>query len=389
MLGKLNLFVSTPRSSDHYTTHNRRRHACGAITTFTEGRRAISYAILYSYESLFQRFSFLLARETLAVFSASLIVLVASCLGFYRLSVEPPSSKHFTVTDSQSRLVFHHAAQFFPLLDACKKHIIITPKNDQNVLIEDCLKDAVLVHQAVLNISGYKKLCFRPRVPESINERRINQNCIISSPLELAGAHFEHLSNLPSTLAREFTNPCTVLSTGQSFQSSFKEMLSGFQVDRTTDPKTARPDALQVIYFIRKAINEEEEHEVVNFKASFVNHISSMNYHLKCVTLSLKTGKDTTDAFQKMLQTELRPLYLSSLAMVFLVFFVIYLSSNNLTCVTTVVLTFSSIMFPLVCAVGIISVASIFLSPVFLFTPFPILGKSTSDVVFVLGEREG
>ena len=265
----------------------------------------------------------------------------------------------------------------------------MTPKNDQNVLIEDCLKDAVLVHQAVLNISGYKNLCFRQRLPESISERRINQNCIISSPLELAGAHFEHLSNLSSILAREFTNPCTVLSTGQSFQSSFKEMLSGFQVDRTTNPKTARADALQVIYFIRKAINEEEEHEVVNFEASFANHISSMNYHLKCVTLSLKTGKDTTDAFQKMLQPELRPLYLSSLAMVFLVFFVIYLSSSDPTCVTTVVLTFSSILFPLVCAVGIISVASIFLSPVFLFIPFLILGKSTSDVVFVLEEWEG
>ena len=69
----------------------------------------------------------------------------------------------------------------------------MTPKHGQNILREDSLKDEVLVHQTVVNISGYENLCFKRLLPESINETRVKQKFVISSPLELAGARFEHL----------------------------------------------------------------------------------------------------------------------------------------------------------------------------------------------------
>ena len=202
-------------------------------------RRTVSYRILTAYEKAFEKFGLLLARKPLVVLLVSLTVVVASCLGFLRLSVEKPSSKHFTVTDSQSRYDLRHAAQFFPLLEARQEQIIMTPKHGQNILSEDCLKDAVLVQQTVENTSGYKNLCFRQMLPESATKKLTKQNCVISSPLELAGANFEHLSNLSSIIAREWTNPKKTLSTGESFHSSFKQMLSIFQLEYKTHPPTA------------------------------------------------------------------------------------------------------------------------------------------------------
>ena len=67
-----------------------------------------------------------------------------------------------------------------------------------------------------------------------------------------------------------------MLSTGQAFQSSFKEMLSGFLVK--TNPLAARADALQIVYFIKKATNEEEDRNIHNFETSFESYVLSVIY---------------------------------------------------------------------------------------------------------------
>ena len=258
------------------------------------------------------------------------------------------------------------------------------PKHGQNILSEGCLKDAVLVHQAVLNISGFKNICFRQPPPEGTTEKLVKQSCVISSPFEVAGTHF---SNLSSILALKWKNPRTVLSDGQSLHSSFKQMFSSFQSEDNTDPLSARADALRIVYFIRKATNDEDQ-EVLNFEASFEGLVLSMRRRLKCASLFFKTAKTTTDALQNVLKPELRTLYLSSLTMVLLVLIVTYLSCNNLGCLATVLLILSSVLLPLTCAAGIVSMLKISLFQTTVFVPFLLLGKGTSDVVLFLREWE-
>ena len=371
-----------PRSFDFDKKRGRRHLGCGAIL---RKRRAISYGILTAYEKAFEKFGLFLARKPLVVLLLSVFVILVSCLGFVRLNVDQPSRNQFTVIDSQSRYDLHDAAQFFPLLEARQEQIIMTPKHGQNILSEDCLKEATLMHQAFLNISGYKKLCFRQL--QNITGKVPKEGCVISSPMELAGANFEHLTNLSSILALQRTNPRTVLSDGQSFQSSFKQMLSNFQVNNKTNPPIAVADALRIIYFIKKVASEADQ-EVLNFETSFESVALSVRRRLKCAALSFKTGKRTNDALQSLLQPDIKPLYLSALTMVLFVFLVIYLSYNNLNCLTTILLTLLSVLLPQTCAAGIISMAGISLSPTSLFIPFLLVGKATSDVLLILGEWE-
>ena len=169
------------------------------------------------------------------------------------------------------------------------------------------------------------------------------QNCVISSPLELAGANFEHLSNLSSIMAREWTNPKKILSTGESFHSSFKQMLSIFQLEYKTHPPTARAEALRIVYFIRKATSEEDQ-DVLNFETSFESLTLSIHRPLKCASLSFKTGKTTNDALQHVLNPEQRPLYMSALTMVLFVFIFTYLSCYNLSCFKTVLVILLSVI---------------------------------------------
>jgi len=65
-----------------------------------------------------------------------------------------PTIERFTATDSQSRKDLHHAGQFSPLLEARREQIIFVPKHGQNILREDLMKEALLVHQTIVNISG-------------------------------------------------------------------------------------------------------------------------------------------------------------------------------------------------------------------------------------------
>ena len=347
----------------------------------------ISYSILFGYESLFEKFSFFLARRPLAILIASLIVVVTCCLGLSRVSIQKPEVEHFTVIDSQSRQDLSRAAQFFPLLEARREQIIMTAKHGQNILSGDCLKDAVFVHKAVLNISGYQKLCFRQQVPQNTSKTSVKQDCVISSPLEFAGDHFEHLSNISSILVQESTITRAVPGS-ETGQSSFREMISNFRVRNKTDPLTARADALRIVYFLIKATTDEEDQKVVSFERSFERLVLSIRHRLKCASLSFETGKTKTDVLQNVLKLELKSLYLSALVMIALAFTVTYFSSTILNCLTTVFLLFSSVLSPLVCFAGIVSIANISPSPTTLFIPFLLLGKVASDVVLFLGEWE-
>ena len=320
----------------------------------------------------------------MAIFVASFIIVTASCLGLIRLRVGRPSVERFTATDSQSRKDVSHVAQFFPFLAALQEQIIMVPNNDQNILSEDCLKEALLVNQTIVNISGYDEICFR-QLLSNTQQKPSKPGCIISSPLELADAQFEDLKNISSILASELMNSTFILSTGQTFNSSFMQMLSNFQVQHNIDSLTARADALRVIYFIKNT-NAEESQAVVNFETSFGSLISSLGRRLICAELSFKTGKTTNDALEDALEPKLWPLYFSPLAMALVVFIVLCFSSDNLCILKTILLTISSILFPMISSAGIVSVTNASLFPTTLFIPFLLLGKSTSDVVLLLVE---
>ena len=307
-----------------------------------------------------------------------------SCLGLIRLRFELPSVERFTATDSQSRKDLHHAAQFFPQLKTRQEQIIIVPKHGQDILSEDCLKEAVLVHHTIVNISGYNEMCSRQLLPDKPAER----DCIISSPLELAGTQFENLRNLSYILVRELAASTVVLSSGQTFNSSFKRLLSNFHVQRNKDPPTARADALRLIYFLKKTTTKDEDQAVINFETSFESLLSSLGRHLTCADLAYRTGKTRNDALESVLTMELWPLYVAPVAMAVLVYILIFLSSDNLSCQATVLLMISSIAFPMICSAGIISITNTSLFPTTLFIPFLLLGKAASETTLFLVEWE-
>ena len=356
-------------------------------STMAPGRRAISYRILTTYEKAFEKLGFSLAHKPWRVLLPFVLLLFACCLGFIRLSIKQPSSNDFTVTASQSRLDFHDAAQFFSLLEARQEQIVMTPKHSEDILSEDCLRDVVSVHQTIVNINGFQKLCFKQPSRRNNVENPAIEDCVIMSPLEFAGTNFEHLSNLTSILAREWTNSTRVLSTGQSFHSSFKQMLSGFKVENGTHSLTARADAIRVTYLMRKATSEEDQ-EIFHFESSFESSALSIQRHLKCVSLAFKTGKASDDVLKSVLQPKLIPLYFSGLVIVFVAFISIYLSSRNVSLFATFLLILFSVLLPLICAVGIVSMVNISFFPTTLFIPFLLMGKVTSDVVIYLQKWE-
>ena len=320
------------------------------------------------------------------IFFVLLVIFAASCLGFIRINVKLPSTKQFIVTDSQSRVDLKNAAQFFPLLDSRQEQVIVTAKRNRNVLNEECLKEAILVHKVILIISDYRSLCVR-RPPSKGDTRASDaQDCIVSSPLELAGPNFEHLRNFSSILAREWNNPRTILSDGQSLRTSHTQILGNFKVNNETDPPTSQAEALRITYFIKNPTSEDEKQKVKNFETTFESQISSLRDGMKCASFSYKSGKATDDALQQILKIDILALSLSTLVVLFLSHVVIYFVFSNLSCLTTALFVFSTVLLPYICTAGIVSMAGISLLPTTIFIPFLLLGKLTSDVALFLGE---
>ena len=261
------------------------------------------------------------------------------------------------------------------------------PRNGDSILSEECLKDAIMVHRAIVNISGYVNICFRQQSPIA-QQRSTEKSCKISNPLELAGTHFQKLKNLSSILARELVKPTNVLSSGKTFNSSYQQMLANFHIERNKDQLTARADALRTIYFVRKTTSTEDYQDIERFEASFSNLLDSMGPRMKCAKLSYQTERTATDALQDILKPELWPLCFSVVAIAVLVFTVIRFTSTNASCLRAVLLMFSSLAFPLTCSAGVVSITNSAFSSTCLFIPFLLLGKATTDVVLYLMEWE-
>ena len=304
----------------------------------------------------------------------------ASCLGFLGFSAAQLSSNDFIQHDSQSRKDLFDASKAFPLLEARREQIIFSPKMGHNVLSEDCLKEALAVHQTVASIPDFKELCFRD---VSINRTYKERPCVISNPLVFAGANFEYLTNLSSILARERITSKLTLSTGQTFDSSFHEMFSNFQIVYATDPPTSRADAIQFTYFIRKSANDDNR-EVFLFEKQFENKISALNQRLNFSSISFRTGSATTKAIQSMLTPKLMPLCLSAVTIVSMILIPLLFGFGFVALVEALLLLFSSFIIPLVCAVGFFSMGHISFYPLVYFIPFLLLGKVSADVFIIL-----
>ena len=250
-----------------------------------------------------------------------------------------------------------------------------------NVLSEDCLKEALAVHQTVVNISDFKELCFRD-VPR--NKTSKERQCVISNPLEFAGANFEYLTNLSSILAHERITSKFTLSTGQTFNSSFHEMFSNFQIVYSTDPPTSRADAILFTYFIRNSANDEDR-EVFLFEKQFEKEVSALNQRLRFSSLSFRTGSATTNAILSILTPKLMPLFLSAVTIASMILIPLLFGSVAAS-VEAPLLLFSSFVIPLVSAVGLLSMAHVSLYPIAYFIPFLLLGKVSADLVVILRE---
>ena len=376
------------RSFDFYEGANEHRPG---RTIITAGLWNISFRLVTGYDKFLQKIGFFLAnRRPLDLLLLLLIFFVASCFGFIRLNVEQPSRKQFIVADGQTRIDLQYAAQFFPLLDKRQEQIIVIPKYNRNILDEECLKEAVLVHQTVLNISNYRNLCFRKSsaLPTRRNEILSQQACVVSNPLDLAGAKFEHLSNLSFILAREKSYPRTILSDGQALETSYRQMLGNFHVNNKTKLPTAQAEALRISYFIRKTASEEEDQEVLDFETSFEHVLSSIGNRLKCSSLFYRSGKATDIALQQVLKADMRALYLSSLAVMFLALIFVYITVHNINCFTATLFLLSTGLLLFICTAGTVSMVGISFSPITVFIPFLLLGKATSDLALFLKEWE-
>ena len=376
------------RSFDFYEGANEHRPG---RTIITAGLWNISFRLVTAYDKFLQKIGFFLAkRRPLVLLLLLLIFFVASCFGFIRFNVEQPSRKQFIVADGQTRIDLQYAAQFFPLLDKRQEQIIVIPKYNRNILDEECLKEAVLVHQTVLNISNYRNLCFRrsSALPTRRNEIPSRQTCVVSNPLDLAGAKFEHLSNLSFILAREKSYPRTTLPDGQALETSYRQMLGNFHVNNTTKLPTAQAEALRISYFIRKTASEEEDQKVLDFETSFEDVLASIGNRLKCSSLFYRSGKAIDIALQQVLKADMRALYLSSLAVIFLALIFVYITVHNISCFTATLFLLSTGLLLFICTAGTVSMVGISFSPTTVFIPFLLLGKATSDLALFLKEWE-
>ena len=126
----------------------------------------------------------------------------------------------------------------------------------------------------------------------------------------------------------------------------------------------------------------------MNFEKSVKSAIASNRKQLNCASVSIRTGRTESDALEDVLQLKLVPLYVSALIIWLVLVTALYFLTSNLGCLAIFLLSLVNISVPIASAAGIVSMAGLPLFPTFLFVPFLLLGKGTSDLLIILVEWE-
>lgn len=291
--------------------------------------------------------------------------MIIGCLGFVRLRVSNKLSIYPSQELSKVHLKFLSA--FEP--SDIREEILFIPVAGSNILTYKCLQEALMIHNAVINITGYETVCFRSRS---------NGPCMMINVFEILGFDSKMLRNFSAMLTREWTgHEPIVLSNGRTLPFLKNKMFSDFQMTHTSKDGNVysfSAKAMKIVYFLKQPHNDSLKRSIDSWEKTFTSEMKSFQNKLKCSRVLYLTEGDREGADSKLFDPQLQYLFI----FIPVIFFIFLIS--------TLLLTSKSAVFIIVIGclcMGICMVSSVAIS----FVAGVSFSNATIVVLIFLGLR--
>ena len=215
------------------------------------------------------------------------------CVGFVWFQTENRTEKLFVPQSSKAIDDLNTAEKFFRVKIREEIVVLVASSEHPNVLAPECLKQAFEVHNAVIKLESYSDFC----VTLTGNKSKSPEECMMINALEFVQFNEskldgKNLKQVQLELDKAYNNTA-LMRNGRPFWYNFNRMFgdANRRHGRLTDAK-----ALQMVYHIRDASNEDESTKVLDWEKNFNDKLASLVGKLSCFEVHYSSERSLDDA---------------------------------------------------------------------------------------------
>lgn len=213
-------------------------------------------------------------------------------VGFTWLKIESRAVKLFIPQDSRAIRDLDTAERFFRLKVRNEGIILVSRPEHPNVLVPECLKEALEVHSQIITLKSYSEYC----LTLSGEKAKSLDDCVIVAPFDIfRNINFSSrsLGEIQTEVNKAYNNKSLVMRNGQLFQQNFRLMFGHATRSETGDHITGA-SALQLLYFIRDPDEDDINNKVLEWEKEFLEKASSLS--TKCFKVFYEAERSIDDA---------------------------------------------------------------------------------------------
>ncbi|XP_031568280.1 uncharacterized protein LOC116302983 isoform X2 [Actinia tenebrosa] len=314
-------------------------------------------------------------------------LMAMSTLGFLLMQQANPSYSLFYPTESQSEQDLNIVKQHFPFEKTRKEELIFTPMKGSNILNENCLLDALKIHNTIINITGFKSLCAKSQD----NRNNTQSICMMRNVLELFDFNPDMIKNYSSVLIDQWNGRSKLLSNGRTLPFDKNKIFGEFKIN--SDPGIGGPPAvfataIKITYFLHQPQGSADKNQIQNWERKLILKVKSMQKEMSCVNLYVATDTDIYGYGYQLFAPRVLPLIICFPSLIILTFILTKLSTST---TGSMYMFFLSVLCTGLCLLSAVSIGFLF-SVAFSNATTIILvflvGKGLSDGLMLIQELE-
>ena len=251
-------------------------------------------------ENLFGAMGEIISNHPFITIAVSILIVGLCSFGFLWLNPEDRTTKIFVPQNSKSFQDLNKANKFFKL-KLRQEQVIIVPKHGEDILVVECLKEALQVHHMVVNLTGYADVCSsRPGLTA-----KSKKLCLAINPLELFNFSAENFVNITGKLSAALNCPGLMMQNGQPSCLNMPKMFAGLSENKLSN-EVLSAQALKITYYVDEPNNDKETNQIEAWEESFIQKLSALQDDLSSVTIYISAEKSLDDAVAASSSSDIR-----------------------------------------------------------------------------------
>ncbi|XP_078361990.1 patched domain-containing protein 3-like [Oculina patagonica] len=251
-------------------------------------------------EKLFGAMGQIISNRPFTTIAVAILIVGVCSIGFLWISPENRAAKLFVPQNSKAIQDLNKANKFFSL-KLRQEQVIMAPKHGEDVLGVKYLKEALQVHKAIENLTGYTDICST----RSGSKAKSKEDCMAVNPLELFKFSEANFVNITGKITKAFTCPGLVMSNGRPSCLNMHKMFAAISKNMSTN-EVLSANALKVTYFVNEPNSDEERKQVEAWEDLFLKKLLTLRDDLTSVTLYISAEKSLDDAIAASSSSDIR-----------------------------------------------------------------------------------